>query len=455
MRIIVIGAGQVGYHIAETLSNLKHDVTVIELDDGLARKVDESLDVHVVIGSGSHPEVLKQAGIENADMLIAVTERDEVNMIACLIASFQSKIAKKIARIRDEAYGRNFRLLIGAPLEIDLFIHPEQEAAIKAISLIEVPGASDVVSFEEGRVVLAGAPVSPKSPWIGRRILEIGSIGDKRGKVLIVAIHREERLVIPRGKDTIKAGDELFFIAEQNQLSPVLEDLGRDVSPTRRVFVTGGTKVALNIARELETRSINTKIICKDPDLCEQLGEEFHRLMVLVGEGTDQRLLLEENIRDVDVFIAAAEDEEENILSALLAKQLGAKRTMALASRLSYVSLLNTLGVDVVLNPRIAAVNRILRYIRRGKVLNVATMGGDQAEALEIEALDTSDIVNRPIRDIRFPKDAIIGAVIREEKTIIPHGETVIEPGDRVIIIAARDAVPRVEKALTVKLEYF
>ena len=455
MRIIVIGAGQVGYHLAETLSNLRHDVTVIEMDDEQARKVDESLDVRVVIGSGSHPEVLKQAGIENADMLIAVTERDEVNMIACLIASFQSKVAKRIARIRDEAYGRNFRMLIGESLEIDLYIHPEQEAAIKAISLIEIPGASDAVSFEGGQVVLAGAAVGPKSPWVGRRIMEFGSMEDRRGKVLIVAIHRKGKIVIPKGKDTIMAEDEMFFIAEQSHLSPVLAELGRDVTPTRRVIVTGGTKVALNIARKLETSSINTKLICTDRDLCEQLSEEFHRIMVLVGEGTDQSLLFEENIRDVDVFIAATDDEEENILSALLAKQLGAKRTMALASRLSYVALLNTLGVDVVLNPRIAAVNRILRYIRRGKVLNVATMGGEQAEALEIEALDTSDIVNRPIRDIRFPKDAIIGAVIRDGKTVIPHGETVITPGDRVIIIAARDAVPRVEKALTVKLEYF
>jgi trk system potassium uptake protein TrkA len=455
VRIIVIGAGDVGFHIAQILSQEDHDVVVIELREDLARRVSEALDVKVVLGSGSNPDVLQEAGIEECDMLVAVTDKDEVNMIACFIASSQAKIPTKIARVRDEAYTRAIEGMDKGVLDIDLCIHPEREAAETALKLIEYPGVREVVEFAESQLLLVGVTVRPDSPlaWRPLEQIRLEEAGD--GKILIVALHRGSRLIIPRGKDRLEPGDEVFIITERERVFPILHAMGIETQPTRRVIIFGDSKVALYLAHGMEARSIAAKLICQDEQRCNRLVEEFQKLIVLHGEGMDQDLLLEENVQGVDYFISASEDEEANILVSLLAKRLGARRSMALVTRLSYTSLVCTIGVDVVLNPQMAAVNRILRYIRRGKILSVATMGEEQAEAIEVEALETSDLVNRPLKSIRFPKDAIIGAVVRDGQITIPHGESIIRPGDRVIIFAKRQAIPAVEKALMVKLEYF
>lgn len=456
MQIIVIGAGDVGYHIAQTLSRENHDVIVIETREDLARRVSENLDVQVVHGSGSNPDILHQAGIAESDMLVAATDRDEVNMIACLIASSQAKIPTQIARVRDEAYTRTIQSFDQKVLNIDLCIDPEREAAETAFKLIEIPGVREVVEFADGQILLVGVSVDDKSPLLGRPLQEFQAAESLFGRILIVALYRGAQLIIPRGKDEIQPGDELFIIAEKERVLPILQGLGKDVQPTRRVILFGDSKVALYLAHELETRrSIATKLICQDENRCTRLVEELDKVIVLHGEGTDQELLLQENVKDVDYFVTASQDEEANILVSLLAKRLGARRSMALVTGLSYISLISTLGVDVVLNPQMAAVNRILRYIRRGKVLSVATMSEERAEAIEVVALETSDLVNRPLKEIHFPRDAIIGAVVRDGQAIIPQGETVILPGDRVIIFAKRQAIPEVEKALTVKFEYF
>lgn len=455
MRIIIIGAGDVGYRIAKTLSQERQDVVVIECQEEVARRVSETLDVQVITGSGSNPEVLKEAGIDEAEMLIAVTDRDEVNMIACLIASSKARIPTKIARVRDEAYTKVPDLLTNTPLNIDLCIHPEREAAHNALRLIEIPGVLEVVEFAEGRILLVSAPVDEGSPFVGQPLEKVQAMEVQRGKILVVALHRGSQLIIPRGKDVILPGDKLFLITERDHVNTALHSFHRVSPPSRRVILVGDSKVATYLAHELEGKAIATKLICADKVRCSQMVEEFDKVTILYGEATDQDLLLEENVKDVDYFVAASQDEEANILVSLLAKQLGARRSMALVTRLSYISLISTIGVDVVLNPQMAAVNRILRYIRRGKVLSVATMGEERAEAIEVVALETSDLVNRPLREVHFPKDAIVGALVRDGQTIIPHGDTVVQPGDHVIIFAKRQAIPAVEKALMVKLEYF
>ena len=453
MRIIIVGAGDVGLYIAQTLSLEHHDVTVVESREDLARRVSKTLDVQVIAGSGTNPDLLEKAGVAQADMLIAVTDRDEVNMLCCFVASSQARIPTKIARIRDEAYARAIQVFHEEPLRIDLCIHPEREAADTALKLMEIPGVKEVVEFVEGKILLVGTTVNDTSPLLHRPLQQIQAGSPQDGKILIVALHRGTQLIIPHGKDIIQPGDEIFIIAERDRVLSVLNALGNTVPPTERVILFGGGKVALYLAQELDNRPFSTKMICSDEALCNRLVEEFKRVMVLCGEGTDEDLLLEFNVQDVDTFISASEDEEANILVALLAKRLGARRTMALVTRLSYISLVSSLGVDVVLNPQMAAVNRILRYIRRGEVLSVATMGRERAEAIEVVAQEASDLVGRPLKELQFPSDAIIGAVSRGGQTIIPHGETVIRPGDRVVIFAKRQAIPEVEKALLVKAE--
>jgi trk system potassium uptake protein TrkA len=451
--VIIVGAGDVGLYIAQTLSLEHHDVVVVEPREDLARRVIQTLDVQVIAGSGTNPDVLEKAGVAQADMLIAVTDRDEVNMLCCFVASSQARIPTKIARIRDEAYARAITVFRDEPLHIDLCIHPEKEAADTALKLMEIPGVREVVEFVEGRILLVGTTVDATSPLLHRPLQEIQADSPQDGKILIVALHRGTQLIIPHGKDIIQPGDEIFIIAERERVLSVLGSLGTAVPPTQRVILFGGGKVALYLAQELENRPFASKMICSDEALCNRLVEEFKRVMVLCGEGTDEDLLLEFNVQDVDYFISASEDEEANILVALLAKRLGARRTMALVTRLSYISLVSSIGVDVVLNPQMAAVNRILRYIRRGEVLSVATLGRERAEAIEVVAQGTSDLVNRPLKEIQFPGDAIIGAVSREGQTIIPHGDTIIRPGDRVVIFAKRHSIPEVEKALMVKVE--
>jgi len=453
LRIIVIGAGDVGFHIAKTLSREGHQVVVVESREDPARRVKETLDVQVVMGNGSHPEVLQQAGVGEADMLIAVTDRDEINILACLVASSQASVPTKIARVRDEHHNRALDRFDERLLRVDLRIQPEQEVADTALKLIHIPGAREVVEFAEGRILLASAIAGRESLLLGRPLEEVQAGVGEEAKILIVALRRGPQLIIPRGKDVIREGDELYVIAEKERVLPVIRSLGVVLPPTRSILLYGSSKVALYLARELEKLEISTKLICPDERVCTRLMTEFERVAVLCGEGTDQDLLLEFNVRDVDYFISASEDEEANILVALLAKRLGARRTMALVTRLSYISLVSTIGVDIVLNPQMAAIDRILRYIRRGRVLNVATVGEERAEAIEVVALETSDLVHRPLREISFPLDAIVGALVRNGNTIIPHGDTVILPGDRVIIFAKRQAIPAVEKALTLGLE--
>ncbi len=453
MRIVIVGAGDVGLHIAQTLSREHHDVTLIELRDEVARRVRTTVDVRLIVGSGSSPDILEQAGIDQADMLIAVTERDEVNLLVCFIASSRVRVPMKIARIRDEAYARAMEGFQRDPLHIDLCIHPEKEAAVTALKLMEIPGAREFVEFAGGRVLLVGTRIDTASSLLNRPLRDVRLGGGSGGKVLVVALHRGAQLIIPHGGDCIRPGDEIFLVGERERLPAVLEALGKTVSPTQRVILYGGSKVAVYLAKELEALPFSTKFICPDEAICNRLLEEFDRVMVLCGEGTDQDLLLEFNVQDADYFVSASDDEEANILVALLAKRLGARRTMALVSRLSYVSLASSIGVDVVLNPQMAAINRILRYLRRGEVLSVATMGAERAEAIEVRATEASEIVNRPLKDLRFPEDAIIGAVVRDVSIMIPHGATVILPGDRVVIFAKRQAIPQVEKALMVDVE--
>jgi len=454
LKIIIIGGGEIGLYLARRLSQENEDIVVIEKNENKVKQILENYDVQVLHGNGSSLNTLRKAGIEHAEMVIAVTDSDEVNMIVSLIAGTQAKIPLKIARIRNTEYSKTSEILGKKYLNINLAINPESEAIDNVIKLLEIPGASDVINFADGKVQMIGVRINNKSNIIGKKLLDFKD-GDFKGKFLIAAISRGSRIIIPRGSDTFFPGDFFFAITEPNQIPNVFKFVGTEGETTKRVMILGGGNFALNLARKLEEKGINTKIIEEDKKRCIQLAEMLDKVIVLQGKGTDKDLLKEEGIKDMSLFIAASEDEEKNVLVSLLAKRLGAKRVMALTNDLTYHQLISTIGIDVVISPTFAAVNSILRYIRRGKVISVATFQEDAAEAIEVVALETSDLVSKPLKDIKFPKGAIIGAVVRNGNTIIPTGNTVILPGDRVIIVAIRSAIPKVEKRLMVKLEYF
>ncbi|MFH1125046.1 MAG: Trk system potassium transporter TrkA, partial [Pseudomonadota bacterium] len=452
LKIIIVGAGEVGFHIAQKLSEENQDVFLIDKDPEKIRRITENLDVQALLGSGTSPEMLKTSGIKDADMLVAATDSDEVNLIACLLARHLNPYILKVARVRSQEYLKEKDLFSQDILGIDQIINPESVMVDTIRNLMLVPGASDVIDFVGGRVKLIGITVKPDSPVAGRQLLSFKGF---EGKILVGAIVRGEQVFIPHGEDTIHANDLVYFVVRTEEVHAVLGLLDLEEREVRRVIIVGAGETGSALAAALDQTKLNVKIIDKDSQRCAALAEKLERVIVINGDGTDRNLLQEENISDVDFMVAVTGDEESNVLISLLAKGLGAKRNITRISKLSYIPLVSAIGIDTVVSSRLSAIRAILQYIRRGKIISVAPLKGEHAEAIEAEALETSDIVNIALSKVKFPKGALVGAVVRGDEIIIPRGDTVIKAKDRLIIFALQKVVPKLEKLLTVKLDYF
>lgn len=454
MKVVIVGAGEVGFHIASHLALEKKNVVVIDRDKAALRRVSDTIDVQTIQGSGSSPRVLETAGIKEAEIVLAVTNSDETNLVACLVANILSPVTKKLARIRGgdfDGYHQHFH--DEAP-HIDTLINPEIEVVKTIDQLMSVPGAVDVGEFADGKVKFVGVYLEAKSRLCGVRLADLPALlGEERP--LIAAILREEQLIIPQGNDSLEAGDLVYFITEENKLDRALEPFDKETATVRRVMVVGGGRIGLRVARLLESRSINTKIVEKSAERCAFLAEQLNKTIVLHGDGSDQGLLIEENIREMDVVLTLTDNEETNILASLLAKRMGARKAITKISKFSYFPLMKAIGLEQVVSPRLSAINSILQHIRRGKVLSAISIKGEQAEVIEAVAMETSDIVGKPLKNLPLPKGVLVIGIIRSGEVIIPSGESVILPDDRVIIFARRQAIPKIEKMLAVKLEYF
>jgi trk system potassium uptake protein TrkA len=454
VKIVIIGAGEVGYHIASRLSFENKDVVVIDKDASALRRVAEDMDVQTIDGSGSSPAVLQEAGIREAEILLAVTDSDEANLVACLVANMLSPSTKKLARLRDADFDDYYEAFREHAPHIETVINPEIEVVKTIIRLMQVPGAVDVGEFADGRIKFVGVYLGPDSRLTGAQLNELPNIiGDQR--LLIAAVVREEEVIIPRGNDHLLSGDLIYFISEDQHLHSTLSIFNKHVEPVKKVLVIGGGRIGYRLAAQLEQLSIYCKIIENNAERCATLAERLNKSVVLHGDGSDQNLLSEENVGDMDIVVTVTNDEETNILAALLSRRLGVRKTITKINKFSYFPLMTTIGIEQVVSPRLSAINTILQHIRRGKVLSAISLKGEQAEAMEVVALETSAIVAKPLRRVAFPKGAIVAGIIRKEKIIIPTGDSVIEPGDRLIIFAQRRAVERIEKILAVKLEYF
>ncbi|MCP4118178.1 MAG: Trk system potassium transporter TrkA [Desulfobacteraceae bacterium] len=454
MRIIIVGAGEVGYHIASRLASEDKDVVVIDKNPAAVRRVSDDLDVQVIMASGSSPKVLEEAGIKEAEILLAVTDSDEANLVACLVANMLSPTTKKLARIRDagfDNYHENFK--IAAP-HIDTVINPEIEVVKTIQRLMRVPGAVDVGEFAEGRVKFVGLRLDEASPMAGVRLSDFSAMFGQ-ARPLIAAVVRGDELIIPRGDNVLEPGDLVYFISEKKRLAETVKLFNKSVSPLKRVIIVGGGRIGHRLAEALERESVQTKIIESNLDRCNVLAEDMNKTVVLHGDGSDQKLLMEENVGDADVVVTLTHDEETNILTSLLAKKLGARSTITKVSKFSYFPLMSTIGLDKMVSPRLSAISSILQEIRKGKILSAVTVLGEDAEVIEAVALATSDITGRPLKKLSFPKGALLVCIIRDDAIIIPTGESVVEPDDRIILFARRQAVKKLEKLLTVKLEFF
>lgn len=454
MKIIIVGAGEVGYHIASRLVIENKDVVVIDKNSDAIRRVSDNIDVQTINGSGSSPVVLEEAGLKEAEILLAVTDSDETNLVACLVANIISPSTKKLARLRDADYDTYYDTFREYAPYIDTVINPEIEVVKTIDRLMSVPGAVDVGEFADGRVKFVGIYLDKDARLAGARLSELSDrIGENRP--LIAAIIRDEELIIPRGNDRLLPGDLVYFISEEHKLIDTLSIFDKHAHPLNRVLIVGGGRIGYRLAGLLEEKSIYTKIIEKKPDRCALLADKMNKSIILCGDGSDQGLLNEENIQDMDVVVTLTADEETNILTSLLVKKMGARKTVTKIDKFSYFPLMSVIGLEQVVSPRLSAINSILQHVRRGKVLSAISIKGEQAEVMEAIALETSDIVGKPLRKISFPKGALVTGIIRKEEVIIPSGDSVIEPEDRIIIFSTKTAVPKIEKILAVKLEYF
>jgi len=455
MRVIVIGAGEVGYNIADILSKEGNDIIIIDKDEERLKRVSENLDVETIVGSGSSPQVLKKAKLSQAEMVVAVTDSDETNIVACLLASAQSTSPFKIARIRNPDLSGDSALFDKDHLDIDLFINPEREAVNGAINLMEYSGALEVIDFAGGRIKLVSFYIDSDCVAIGKTLKQLRELYGGED-ILVASITRKDEPIIPSGKTVIKEGDYLFLFARSEEVRDALKFFGKKAEPSERIFILGGGDTALMLAELLEKKGVDViKIIEKKQGRCDIVASRLDKSICLHGDGTSQDLLKEENIQDADYFVAVTNDEEANILSALLAKELGAKKAISLINKADYNHLVPIIGIDGVMNPRRASIGKILHFIRKGKVISATPLGDEKVEAVEFIALETSDITNTPLKDIDFPKGTIIGAIIRDDELIIPKGDSVILPGDHVILVTLRSSIPKIEKILTVKLDYF
>jgi trk system potassium uptake protein TrkA len=448
MNILVIGAGQVGFYLSQMLSRENHDVTLIEPDTNRYHRAREQLDVMVIQGSGSSAATLKQAGIEKCDMIAAVSGVDEVNIVSCLLAS-KYNVNFKVARVQNPEFSQNTSVLTAKDLGIDLMIHPEEETAREIVLLIRRAAATDVVEFENGRIQVVGVRIDASAPILNKTLKEISEDNpDKSFRT--VAIFRDGRTIIPGGQDFVRRKDQIFVVAKTESVSQVLELCGKGDERLQRVMILGGGRVGRSVAWELEReKDIDVKLIETSQTKSEFVAGQLRRTLVIRGDGTDMDLLATEGVMDQDGFIAVSDDEETNILSCLLSKHLGVRRTIAMVNRADYLPIMSSIGLDAAVDKRIITADAILRFIRRGKVVSVATLRGVEAEVLEIETIKNASITNKPLKLTKFPKGAIIGIVSRDGSVFVPVGDTIMKPGDKAVVFALPDNVPKVEKLFT------
>ncbi len=454
MKIIIVGAGEVGFNIANRLSSENKRVVVIDKDEDAVKRLSENLDVQTITASGSSPEVLTEAGIKEADILLAVTDSDEVNLVSCLMANLLSPQIKKLARIRNSDFDLfHDRFKMDNP-HIDTIINPEIEVVNTIKKLMKLPGAVDVGTFVDGKVKYVGIRIENKSPIVGIRLIDFPTrFGEDRP--LIAAIIRNNEVIVPRGSDKVTSGDLVYLVCETQQLEKNLGFFGINLQPIRNVLIVGGGRIGERLAKSLEKDSIKTKIIESDLARCKYLSKQMDKTIVLHGDGSDQALFLEENAALNDAIISITNDDETNILVSLLAKNLGVKNTITRIGKSSYYQLLSTIGIEKVVSPRLSAISSILQDVRKGKVLSDISIQCEKGEFIEAIAIKASGIIDKPIKRIKFPKGSLLVCIVRDNQIIIPTGESIIIPGDRIILFAVKHAIKKLEKLLIVKLGFF
>ena len=457
MKIIILGANKVGISLAENLASEANDITVVDPDAEALRELKDRMDVGIAVGWPSHPDTLAMAGAEDADMIIAVTENDEVNMVACQIAFSLFKTPKKICRLRSGSYLDAADLFKPEAIAVDVVISPEYLVSNYIERLIDLPGSLQVLDFAGGKAQLVAVKAYYGGPLVGQ---EIRLLREHMPKVdtRVAAIFRRNRAIMPEGSTVIEADDEVFFIAAQKNIRAVIGELRRLDKPYKRLLIAGGGNIGSRLAEAVEKR-YQTKIIERSPERCAYLSEHLNNTIVLNGESSDRELLIEESIEQTDVFLALTNDDEANIMSSMLAKRLGARKVMTLINNPAYVDLVQGGEIDIAISPQQATIGSLLTHVRRGDIVNVHSLRRGAAEALEAIAhgdKHSSKVVGKMIEEIELPHGTTIGAIVRDEEVLIAHDNIVVESGDHVILfLVDKKRIPEVERLFQVGFSFF
>lgn len=458
MKVVICGAGQVGYGIAERLAAEQNDVSVIDSSPKLIAAIGDQLDVRGFVGNGAHPDVLAQAGADEADMIIAVTLYDEVNMVACQVAHSLFNVPTKVARVRAQSYlqGRWRNLFARENLPIDVIISPEIEVGDMVLRRLSLPGAVETMRFADDQVVVIGVNCEEDCPVVDTPLRQLTDLFPDLGSV-VVGINRGGKLFAPKSSDSMLVGDLAYVVARRDQVRRTLGIFGHEEPEATRVVIAGGGNIGLYVASALEQRQTSTrvKIIESSRERAVGIANELKRTVILHGSALDQGILEEADVETADTMITLTNDDEVNILSCVMAKKLGCKRNLSLLNNPSYPAFANALGIDAFINPRAVTISRILQHVRRGRIRGVQSLHNGAAEIIEAEALETSPLVGRPLREVDLQDGIRIGAVFRNGKVLTPNGDMQIQARDRIVIFAMANRVRQVEQMFRVSLEFF
>jgi trk system potassium uptake protein TrkA len=458
MKVIICGAGQVGWQIARHLSGEKNDVTIVDNNADLVRRATETLDVQGVAGFASYPDVLERAGARDADMIVAATHSDEVNMVTCQVAHSVFGITRKIARLRAKSYMDAIYsdLYRRDHLPIDVVISPEREVAEAALQRLAAPSTFDTESFMNGRAQLLGVALGEDCPVLNTPLRQLTDLFSTL-RAIVVGIRRAGRLFAPHPGDQLFEGDQIYVCSHVEDVNRTLDIFGKDTKKQERIVIIGGGNVGLAVAQALEKRTdrVRAKIIERNRAQAERAADSLERTIVLNGDGLDIELLSEANIDRADAVLAVTDDDKTNILAAIRAKQAGCPMAISLINDPTLVPLMAALDIDAYINPRATTVSSILRHIRHGRVRAIYSIGDAEAEVIEAQVLGTSPIAGRLVRDIEFPEGVLVGALMKGDKVVKPTGDTKVDEGDVILLFAMSGDVPEVERLLQVSIDFF
>ncbi|MBR5791184.1 MAG: Trk system potassium transporter TrkA [Phascolarctobacterium sp.] len=436
MRIVVAGAGKLGYSVAELLADDEFDVVVIENDPKRKDVVQNSLDVLVIEGNACSPTTFRDPDIRNADVLIACTDSDEVNMITCMMAK-NNGIKHTVARIRNVDYAINSPEMLNSEMKIDLILNPERITAAEIDHILMTPSALNVDDFAEGKVRMFEAKLKENSPYANIPLKNLKIPND----ILVAMLFRKHKMIIPRGNDVLLPGDNVYFVGKQEAILEFEQNFTNTYEKLEKALIIGAGRTGRFLAPMLEKQGLMVKVIEKNKERCQMLAAMLEKGLVLCGDGTDIDLLTEEGVSEADVVVCITEDDKLNLLLALLAKHLGAKKTIVRVTRNEYIELMEKVGVDVVLSSRLLSAGEVLRFVRKGGIVSVSLLEGAQAEALEIIVAPGSEVEGKALRNIKLPQECLICAIVHENEAIIPNGDTVLNANDRIILFAKSELV--------------